>query len=137
MPATIFDTLAYAKKLREAGVPERQAEVHAEALRSLVEDNLATKRDLKELENALRQEIELVRRDMKEMETGLRRDMKEMDTGLRRDMREMDTGLRHEMKEMETRLRYLVIVQLGGIIAAGFAIVTGAVGVVIAMLAMQ
>ncbi|HIJ83967.1 MAG TPA: hypothetical protein HPQ00_07155 [Magnetococcales bacterium] len=45
-----FDTLAYAKRLRAAGVPESQAEVHAEAMAELIEERLATKRDLKELE---------------------------------------------------------------------------------------
>jgi hypothetical protein len=35
MTATTFDTLMHAKKLREAGVPERQAEIQAEALRAL------------------------------------------------------------------------------------------------------
>ncbi|MBF0435750.1 MAG: hypothetical protein HQL77_10300 [Magnetococcales bacterium] len=44
-----FDTHAYVKKLREAGVDERQAEVQAEALVGLVEDRLATKRDIAEL----------------------------------------------------------------------------------------
>ena len=36
--------------------------------RLLLDEQLATKRDLKELEMALRREIEDVRRDMKEME---------------------------------------------------------------------
>lgn len=62
--AIAFDTLAYAKKLRAAGVPETQAEVHAEAMAELVEDRLATKLD-----------IELVRRDMKEMEMRLKHDL--------------------------------------------------------------
>ena len=30
--AVAFDTLAYSRRLRQAGVPEEQAEVHAEAL---------------------------------------------------------------------------------------------------------
>lgn len=47
---TTFDTLTYAKKLKEAGCSEKLAEVQAEALRELIDDNLATKRDLKELE---------------------------------------------------------------------------------------
>lgn len=59
-----FDTLAYAKKLIAAGVPEKQAEVQAEALAEIVEDQLATKHDLKELELALR-------RDIKELELRL------------------------------------------------------------------
>ncbi|MBF0133489.1 MAG: DUF1640 domain-containing protein [Magnetococcales bacterium] len=59
-PAIAFDTLAYAKRLKAAGVPESQAEVHAGAMVELVEDRLATKLD-----------IENVRRDMKEMEMRL------------------------------------------------------------------
>ncbi len=50
MDAIIFDTLAYAKKLKSAGFTEQQAEVQAEALASLVNEQLATKRDLQELE---------------------------------------------------------------------------------------
>ena len=44
-----FDTLTYAKKLQEAGVPPQQAETHAWALQETVEDTLATKQDLREL----------------------------------------------------------------------------------------
>ena len=48
-----FDTLKYSKKLREAGFTEQQAEIQAEALKELIEDKLATKQDLKELEARL------------------------------------------------------------------------------------
>ena len=51
--ALAFDILAYAKKLKQAGVPEQQAEMHAEALATIVDEKLATKRDLKELEMRL------------------------------------------------------------------------------------
>ena len=53
MTAIAFDTLAYANKLKQAGVPDRQAEVQAEAMAELVEERLATKRDLSELEYRL------------------------------------------------------------------------------------
>ena len=43
-----FDTLAYAKKLKAAGVPDEQAEVQAEALKDIVNTELLTKRDLTE-----------------------------------------------------------------------------------------
>jgi len=45
--------LAYAKKLKQAGVPEEQAEIHAEALAEIIDEQLATKKDLKELEYRL------------------------------------------------------------------------------------
>jgi len=65
MPETIiFDTLAYAKKLKSAGFTEEQAEIQAEALASIIDEKLATKRDLKELEVSLK-------RDMKEIEMRL------------------------------------------------------------------
>jgi len=59
-----FDTLAYAKRLEKAGVPEAQAEVQAETLAEIVEERLATKRDLKEMEASLA-------RDLREIEMRL------------------------------------------------------------------
>jgi len=53
MSAIAFDTLAYAKKLKASGFTEEQAEVQAEAMAELVNEQLATKRDLKELEMSL------------------------------------------------------------------------------------
>ena len=64
MSATSFDTLTYAKLLQEAGFTAQQAEAQAEALRAVVDQNLATKQDLKEMETRLDHKIELVRRDI-------------------------------------------------------------------------
>ena len=59
MPNTIaFDTLAYTKKLKAAGVPENQAEVQAEALAEIVQSRLATKQDVID-----------IRKDIKELES--------------------------------------------------------------------
>jgi hypothetical protein len=51
--AVAFDTLAYARRLRQAGFSEQQAEVQAEALAAVVSETLATKQDLRELEYRL------------------------------------------------------------------------------------
>ena len=45
-----FDTLAYAKKLMAVGFTSQQAEVQAEALAEIIDERLATKQDLKEME---------------------------------------------------------------------------------------
>jgi len=56
-----FDTLAYVKRLREAEVPEKQAEAQAEALRAALDtQDVATKGD-----------IALVRKDMESLENRL------------------------------------------------------------------
>lgn len=60
----MFDTLTYTKKLREAGVPEKQAEVQAETLSDFIESDLATKKDLKELEVSLKRDIEQIKAEM-------------------------------------------------------------------------
>ncbi len=60
MPATAtFDTLAYAKKLKSAGFTDEQAEVQAEALAQIIDEKLATKQDLKELELRLKHDLTL------------------------------------------------------------------------------
>jgi hypothetical protein len=53
MSSTTFDTLGYFEKLKAAGVPEIQAKAQVEVIREVIEDKLATKRDLKELELAM------------------------------------------------------------------------------------
>jgi hypothetical protein len=48
-----FDTLGYAKRLQEAGVPNPQAEGHAEAAREFIMIELVTKQDLQASINSL------------------------------------------------------------------------------------
>ena len=70
-----FDTYAFVKELTQAGMPEAQAEVLARSQATLIDEKLATKQDLKELEARLT-------RDIKELEAGLRHDMKELELRL-------------------------------------------------------
>jgi hypothetical protein len=56
--AWAFDTLGYAKRLREAGVPNPQAEGHAEAAREFIMTELATKQDLLATEQKLQAAID-------------------------------------------------------------------------------
>ena len=48
--APAFNTLVYARRLREAGFSETMAEAQAEALAEAMTETLATKQDLSELE---------------------------------------------------------------------------------------
>lgn len=56
MAAETFDTLIYSKKLKAAGCPEQQAEVHAEqakiqadSISKFIDEKIATKKDLESL----------------------------------------------------------------------------------------
>ena len=64
MGTLAFDTHAFVKDLTRAGMPEEQAEVLARSQATLIDEKLATKQDLKELETRLC-------RDMKELELRL------------------------------------------------------------------
>jgi hypothetical protein len=48
-----FDTLGYSKRLRDGGVPNPQAEAHAEATREFIMIELVTKQDLQIAINSL------------------------------------------------------------------------------------
>jgi hypothetical protein len=61
MTTITFDTHSFVKKLKAVGFTEEQAEVFASEQARLIEDKLATKNDLVELESNLR-------RDLKELE---------------------------------------------------------------------
>ena len=52
-----FDTLGYAKRLRDAGISLDQAEAHAEAARDFVMGELVTKTDLDAAVTSVRQEL--------------------------------------------------------------------------------
>ena len=79
MVAMTFDTHAFVKELTKAGMPEEQAEVLARSQAMLIDEKLATKQDLKEMELRLK-------RDMKELEVKLTRDMKELELRLKHDL---------------------------------------------------
>ena len=60
MATVAFDTLAYAKRLKDAGFTNQQAEVQALAFSEIIEERLATKQDIASLQ-----------RDIKELEMRL------------------------------------------------------------------
>lgn len=97
--AVAFDTLTYARRLREVGVPQEQAEAHAEALAAAVTETLATKQDLLEL--ATKQDV----------------------VAVKQELRELGASLRQEMRELELRLT----VRLGGMIGVSVAAVAALV----------
>ena len=57
MATTAIDTLRYARKLKEAGVPSDQAEAMADAIGSELVEQLATKADLRASVDLLRTDL--------------------------------------------------------------------------------
>ena len=105
--AHAFDTLAYAKRLRDGGIPDRAAEVHAEAAREFIMTELVTKSDLESTRRELETSIETVRRELKAMIVALGDDMKAM-------RREFAASLDHR----DARL----LLRVGSMLTFGFGI---------------
>ncbi|MEW6272516.1 MAG: hypothetical protein AB1689_24830 [Thermodesulfobacteriota bacterium] len=129
--AVTFDTLAYAKRLRGAGLSEEQAAVHAEALATALGEVLVTKQDLRELatkddvhrlELATNAEFAAVRQEMTAGFAELRQEMTAGLGDLRQEMvarfaavdREF-AALRQEMRSLETRMT----LRLGALLSIG------------------
>ena len=135
MPGTlIFDTLAYSKRLIAAGFTQRQAEIQADTLKEIIDEKIASKRDLKELDVNLSRDIKelevALKTDMKELEVALKTDMKELEVALKSDIEEKHVSLKRDMKEMEIttksslkELEMKLTIKLGGMMAAAIAIV--------------
>lgn len=98
----MFNTLSYAKKLEEAGIPREQAEVHIQIIAEIVEGDVATKADLMETRRSL--------------ETS----SQHLGNELRTEMHALRTELKNEMATLEYRLT----IKLGAFMTIGFATMT-------------
>ena len=68
-----FDTSDYARQLQKAGFTEHQAEVQMDVLRTLIENDLATKQDIASLQD----EIAKLRKETQESIESLRKEAKQ------------------------------------------------------------
>ncbi|MBF0602549.1 MAG: DUF1640 domain-containing protein [Nitrospirae bacterium] len=118
----MFDSLAYAKKLKAAGVPEAQAEIQAETIVEWMEDRLATKlelehvradlkRDIKELDAKVESVRADLKRDIESVRAELKRDIKELDAkvesvraDLKRDIELIRADLKRDIQELDAKV---------------------------------
>ncbi len=55
MTSIVFDTLQCAKRLEEAGFTRQQAEAQAEEIAKVIDEQLATKKDIREIKKELKE----------------------------------------------------------------------------------
>jgi len=128
----IFDTFDYAKKLQRAGLTEEQASVHVEALRTLVEHDLATKqdianvqRDIAELRKETQQNIESLRKETQQSIECLRKETQQGIESLRKEtdvkLAELNVSL---VKEIATAKAETIKWVAGMLVAQGAVVAT-------------
>ena len=96
-----FNALKYVEELRNAGMPEKQAEAQIRVLNEVVDSELASKQD-----------VETVRKELK-------RDIKELELKIETVREE----LKRDIKELELRLTHTLTVRLGGLMALGIVLI--------------
>ncbi|MEI8054454.1 MAG: hypothetical protein WCH10_00420 [bacterium] len=110
-----FDTFQQAQRLKEAGFTENQVKAQIEnskeqttAINELINDNLATKQDIKELELATKRDIKelelATKHDINELAIATKRDIKELAVATKRDIKELAVANKHDIKELELKL---------------------------------
>jgi hypothetical protein len=140
-----MDTLGYAKRLRDAGVPPQQAEAHAEAARDFVMGELVTKTDLQnalqltrtDLQNALQLTRTELQNALQLTRTELQNAIQLTKTDLQNAIQLTKTDLQNAMQVLERKTEALdskidtqtlrLTVRLGGLLAAAIAILAAVV----------
>ena len=97
-----FNAFKYVDELRDAGIPDKQAEAHLRVLSSIIEGELATKHD-----------IELLRKDMKESENNLKRDIKELELKINESQKHQS----QQIAASQDRQTLKIILSMAGVMA--------------------
>ena len=115
MAAITFDSLDYFEKLKDAGVPEAQAKVQANALQTALNrydeasrKDLATRGDLQDVRSELKEEIQNVRTELKEDIQNVRNEIQDVRTELKEDIQDVRLEVekvRAQSRESELRLQ--------------------------------
>jgi hypothetical protein len=105
----MFDTYSYVRRLRDAGMDENLAAIQAEQFLAVIENHMASKRDVLETEARLTRDSQetaaQLAKDLKETEARLTRDSQETAAQLAKDLKETEARLTRDLQETEARLK--------------------------------
>jgi hypothetical protein len=109
-----MDTLGYAKRLRDAGVPQQQAEAHAEAARDFVMGELVTKTDLQATVNNA---VQLLEAGIATTQADVQNAMQVAKSDLHNAVQLLEAKIDAQTPRLTVRL--------GGLLTAGIVILAG------------
>lgn len=117
MPLTL-DTLNIYNRLKATGLSEESAKAIAEVLREAIEENLASKNDLKMTESNLTKYIETVRAELEKSIESLRAELKKDIEMLRAELKKDIEVLRSEVKTQIAESKVSTIKWVAGMLVA-------------------
>ena len=111
MTAIPFDRLRYTDMLRNAGIDEKSARAHADALDDAMRQGVATKSDVGDVRSDMQNVRQELKTDIAELRQELKTDIAELRHELKTDIAE----LRHELKTDISELRQEVKTDISGL----------------------
>ncbi|MBF0096997.1 MAG: hypothetical protein HQM04_10505 [Magnetococcales bacterium] len=117
----VFDSYAYVRRLRDAGMDEELAAIQAEQFAAVIETRLASKRDLLETEARLRVAIAAIDAKLEATKAGLQKEIETCKISLQKEAETNKNELKRDMKEMELRM----IIKMGAMILASVGMIIG------------
>lgn len=111
----MFNALKYTEILEKVGFSREQAETSVKVLIEVMDDNFATKHDLKEFQFGMHTDLQKfqteVQSDFNKFKSEIRTDIQEFKTEIRTDIQQFKNevtseiqSVRHEMKLLEQRM---------------------------------
>ena len=119
-PAT-FDTLSYAKKLQSAGFSQVQAEVQAETFLSIVQEQLVSKRDIKELEKQMHADHEKTQLDIENVRKELKIDIENIRKDLSLEIKNLEIKTQTQIELLRRDLK----IWFGGMLVVAVGVLSG------------
>jgi hypothetical protein len=104
----LLDTLAYARKLRDAGFTDAQAQAVTEGLAFVLEERLATKQDLHDLRMATKQDLDdhrmATKQDLDDHRMATKQDLDALRLATKQDLDALRMATKQDLRDLEARL---------------------------------
>ncbi|MBF0161689.1 MAG: hypothetical protein HQL88_05320 [Magnetococcales bacterium] len=117
----VFDSYAYVRRLRDAGMDEQQAAIQAETFMALAEDRLATKQDVAELKRDIAESNVRIAT----VEASLKRDIEATKAELKRDIAAIDAKVETTKAELRKDIETAKVETIKWVVVTGMAILGG------------
>ena len=102
-----YDSLNFARKLKRLGVPENQANAHAQILAEFKESHLASKDDIKEFKAETKNEFQSIRNEIQEFKVEVKNEFKAVKSELRNEIQEFKVEVKNEFKLVRNEMQEL------------------------------
>jgi hypothetical protein len=105
----MFDTLKYVKLLEQAGLSRELAETHVQVLVEVMDNQLATGEDLRNMGLLMKADIQDFRAEMRaefqKFKSGMSAEFQEFKSGMSAEIQEFKSGMSAEFQEFKSEVR--------------------------------